>query len=182
MTTNKNLRTIRRLILLFMTALFFSGLTAMPVDSELQWLLARMDPQTSLYQWLHKVYSAYTQVKAEHPFLLYGYDWLAFAHFVLAILFIGPYRDPVRNVWVIQFGLIACALIPPFAFATGAWRAIPFTWQLIDCSFGVIGAIPLWICLGKIKALTRENLLKARATADATALRGRGATISRLQF
>jgi hypothetical protein len=44
----------------------------------------------------------------DYPFLFYGYDWLAFAHFVLAILFIGPLRDPVKNKWVIEFGIIAC--------------------------------------------------------------------------
>ena len=83
--------------------------------------------------------------------MLYGYDWLAFAHFVLAILFIGPYNDPVKNIWVIEFGLIACVLIFPLAFIAGYFRSIPIGWQLIDCSFGVFGFIPLWICYRKIK-------------------------------
>ncbi|SCF41963.1 hypothetical protein [Micromonospora mirobrigensis] len=34
--------------------------------------------------------------------MLYGTDWLAFAHLVLAVAFWGPLRDPVRNVWVVQ--------------------------------------------------------------------------------
>ena len=62
---------------------------------------------------------AYRLVNAQYPFLLYGYDWLAFAHFVLAILFIGPYRDPVKNIWIIEFGLIACILVIPFALVAG---------------------------------------------------------------
>jgi hypothetical protein len=33
---------------------------------------------------------------------------IAFAHLAIAIAFIGPYIDPVRNKWVITFGLIAC--------------------------------------------------------------------------
>jgi len=37
-----------------------------------------------------------------YPFIAYGTDWLAFAHFVIAIAFIGPWRDPVRNVWVVE--------------------------------------------------------------------------------
>jgi hypothetical protein len=90
--------------------------------------------------------------------LLYGYDWLAFAHFILAILFIGPYRYPVKNIWVIQFGLIACVLIFPLAFIAGSFRGIPFGWQLIDCSFGVVGAIPLWICYHKAKQLSLNIL------------------------
>ena len=32
--------------------------------------------------------------------------WLAFAHIVIAIAFVGPPRDPVRNVWVIELALI----------------------------------------------------------------------------
>lgn len=149
----KNIKIIRAWLLFFMLALFFSGLTAIPIDNELQWLL-RSTPVTSVfYMWLQKVLSAYTLTKSRFPFLLYGYDWLAFAHFVLAILFIGPYRDPVKNKWVVQFGLMACALILPFAFIAGHYRGIPVGWQLIDCSFGIIGSIPLFICYKKIQSI-----------------------------
>jgi hypothetical protein len=75
------------------------------------------------------------------------------AHFVLAILFIGPLRDPVKNIWVIQFGLIACALVIPFAFVAGHFRGIPIGWRLIDCSFGVTGFALLWIIYSKTKSL-----------------------------
>jgi hypothetical protein len=88
---------------------------------------------------MSKVLYAYREVNEKYPFLIYGYDWLAFAHFVLAILFIGPYRDPIKNIWVIQFGLIACVVILPTAFIAGHFRDIPLGWRLIDCSFGVIG-------------------------------------------
>ena len=86
-------------------------------------------------------------------FFFYGYDWLAFAHFMLAILFIGPLKDPVKNKWVIEFGIIACLLIIPFALIAGQLRGIPIWWRLVDCSFGVVGIIPLMICLKKIKQL-----------------------------
>jgi hypothetical protein len=33
-----------------------------------------------------------------HPWLAYGTDWLAFAHIVIAVFFIGPFVDPVQNI------------------------------------------------------------------------------------
>lgn len=158
---NKQLRLIRLLLLFFMTALFLSGLTAIPVDAELDFLLSYFSPGTQIYHWLEKVLTAYREVKELHPFLLYGYDWLAFAHFVLAILFIGPYFDPVKNIWVIEFGMITCTLIIPLALIAGHFRDIPIGWQLIDCSFGVFGFLPLWICYTKTKQLISNlNLIK----------------------
>lgn len=152
---NKEIKTIRRLLLLFITILFLSGLTAIPVDPELSFLLKFFPPDSSMHGWLNKVLLAYRDVNEQYPFLLYGYDWLAFAHFVLAILFIGPYREPVKNIWVIEFGLIACVLVFPLAFIAGHFRGIPFGWRLIDCSFGVFGFILLWICYRKIKMMVK---------------------------
>jgi hypothetical protein len=83
-----------------------------------------------------------TATNAHYPFLAYGTDWLAFAHLVIAVAFIGPYFDPIRNKWVITFGLIACVGVIPLALIAGPIRGIPFGWRLIDCSFGVCGAIP----------------------------------------
>jgi hypothetical protein len=85
--------------------------------------------------------------------MFYGTDWLAFAHIVIAIAFVGPLRDPVRNIWVVEFGLIACALVIPAALIFGPLRGIPFFWQLIDCSFGVGGFIPLWVTRQQIVRL-----------------------------
>jgi hypothetical protein len=154
MNQSKTLKQVRKLLLLFMIALFLSGITAIPIAPELSWLLFVVPKETSIHEWLLKVLTAYRQVSANHPFLLYGYDWLAFAHVVLAILFIGPYREPVRNIWVVQFGLIACVLILPCAFIAGYFRGIPAGWQLIDCSFGVFGALVLWVVYKKIKVLS----------------------------
>jgi len=161
--TAPELRPVRRILLLFLIALFLSGATAIPIDPELTFLLRFCPDDTSLHQWLRAVLDAYRGVAATHPFLLYGYDWLAFAHLVLAILFIGPYRDPVRNIWVIQFGLIACGLVLPLALIAGPLRGIPWGWQLIDCSFGLIGAVPLWICYSRVRAFEkRESLTPAK--------------------
>jgi hypothetical protein len=153
MKQNKIQKQVRRLLLLFMIALFLSGLTAIPIGPELSWLLFVVPKETSIHEWLLKVLVAYKQVSGDHLFLLYGYDWLAFAHFILAVLFIGPYKDPVRNIWVVQFGLIACVLIFPCALIAGHFRGIPAGWQLIDCSFGVIGGLLLWTVHRKIKVL-----------------------------
>ena len=85
--------------------------------------------------------------------MAYGTDWLAFGHFAIAIAFIGPWRDPVRNIWVIEFGMIACLLVIPYAFVMGEVRGVPWFWRLIDCSFGIFGIIPLWWCRRLIKQL-----------------------------
>lgn len=151
------LKQTRHWIIFFMIVLFLSGLTAIPLESELAFL-SRCFPMTNAVgAWIEKVHFAFVHTNKQYPFLAYGYDWLAFAHFVLAILFIGPLKDPVRNKWVIEFGMIACVLIIPFAFIAGHFRGIPIGWRLVDCSFGVIGLIPLSICLSKVKQL--ENII-----------------------
>jgi len=58
---------------------------------------------------------------------------------------------------VITFGLIACAGVVPLALIAGGIRGIPFPWRLIDCSFGVVGFVPLLICRRLIGALERER-------------------------
>ncbi len=149
-------KTIKTWILIFIIALILSGVTAFALETELAWLSSLMgDNQSALTTWINKVYLALHDTNLKYPYLAYGYDWLAFAHLVIAIAFIGPLKDPVRNKWVIQFGMIACIMIFPLALIAGPIRGIPFYWQLIDCSFGVIGLIPLWICYRKIEALEK---------------------------
>lgn len=57
----------------------------------------------------------------------------------------------------VQFGLIACVLVVPFAILAGAWHGIPFWWRLIDCSFGVVGFAILYPCYRNIKTLTAQQ-------------------------
>lgn len=148
-------RQIQYMLLFFMVALAFSGATAIPVEAELQAVLPHLNPEGSITKLLQEVYRAVVQVREQYPFLIYGYDWLAFAHFVIAVAFIGPFKDPVRNIWVIEFGMIACVMVLPFALVFSAYRGLPFWWSLIDCSFGVFGILPLWYCHKKIKELER---------------------------
>ena len=147
-----SIQTSRKLLLFFIFALLFSGLTAIPVEWELMHLLCFLPRNSGAYQWIETVLNGYRDMGIWAPFLLYGYDWLAFAHFVLALLFVGPYKDPVRNIWVIRFGLYACLLVIPFAFVAGSFRSIPFWWQLIDCSFGVFGYLLLRLVYRPVKA------------------------------
>ncbi|MCA0399109.1 MAG: hypothetical protein LCH51_17065 [Bacteroidetes bacterium] len=152
---SRQLVVIRRWLLLFMGCLLLSGLTAFPIETLLaftlqQWPLGLQ--QSAPYEWVLKVYKAVAATNQQYPFLAYGTDWLAFAHILFTILFIGAWKDPYRNRWLIDFGLIACAAIPILAFSAGAVRGIPLYWQLIDTSFGVIGALPLWLVRQKIQS------------------------------
>ena len=149
---------IKGWLIFFMITLFLSGLTAIPLETELEFVSGFFPLGSSIGDWMDKVYTGLHETNKKYPFLAYGYDWLAFAHFVLAILFIGPLKNPVRNKWVIEFGMIACLLIIPFAMIAGHYRGIPFGWRLIDCSFGIIGLIPLSICLTKINQLEKNNI------------------------
>jgi hypothetical protein len=147
-------RKIKRWIIFFIVALILSGITAFPIESQLAIAMNHLDvfPLT-IQQWLSTIYHAVKTTNDNFPYLAYGTDWLAFAHIVIATAFIGPLRDPVRNIWVIQFGMIACIMVFPLALIAGPIRQIPFFWQLIDCSFGVLGIIPLYICFRNIKEL-----------------------------
>src|SRR5215831_11588939 len=151
----KNEQSIKRWLLFFMAVLILSGLTAMPAEEELAMAVRFFDDNSFMGSWLSKIYIAVKDTNENYPYLFYGYDWLAFAHIVLAIVFIGPYKDPVKNKWVIEFGAIACCLIIPFALIVGHLRGIPFWWTLFDCSFGILGLIPLGICHNKISEIER---------------------------
>ena len=80
---------------------------------------------------------------------------MAFGHIAIAIVFMGAFKDPVKNVGVINFGMIACILVIPWALIFGSIHSIPFFWRLIDCSFGVVGIIPLWICRNMILQMSK---------------------------
>lgn len=144
-------------IIFFMAVLFLSGVSAIPLEAELSFLSRCFPLNTPAGEWIGKVHRAIVDTDRQYPFLAYGYDWLAFAHFILVILFIGPLKDPVKNKWVIEFGMIACVLIIPFAFIAGHYRGIPLGWRFIDCAFGVLGLIPLSICLLKIQQIEKFN-------------------------
>jgi hypothetical protein len=163
----RRLRGQTRLVLgLFIVALVLSGLTAFPLLWELRTLCAALSlpPDasaancTGLSHWLLLVREGLTDTYTHYPFIAYGTDWLAFGHLIIALFFIPPWREPGRHVETIRIGLVACVLVIPLALICGPIRGIPFYWRLIDCSFGVIGILPLWIAL---RLSQRLNALSA---------------------
>jgi hypothetical protein len=156
-------RRIRLLLIFFICALSLAGLTAIPLKWELRLLNGWFGTNSflspilpSLADWISRVNDSVQHGYGEYPLLAYGTDWLAFAHIVIAAAFVGPLRDPVRNIWVIEFGMIACVLILPWALIFGVLREIPWFWTLIDMSFGVFGILPLWWVRRDIRKLSTE--------------------------
>lgn len=148
---------IRLLLLLIIAGLIVSGLTAFPIKTQLEIghaYIQQYNWNNALTNWLELVYTGVQETDSRYPFIAYGTDWLGFAHLIIAVAFIGPFREPVRNIWVVQFGLIACVSIIPFAWIAGEVRGIPYFWRLIDSSFGVVGGLLLWQCHQLIKKLT----------------------------
>jgi len=152
MDTHRRLFWIRTILIFFVLALGVSGFTAIPLRFELNVLNSIAgygtivgDIVPSLSAWISLVHNALENLYQDYAFLAYGYDWLAFGHFVIAIAFLGAVNNPVRNRWVIEFGMIACILIIPYAFIFGQIRGIPLLWRVIDMLFGVFGIIPLYV-------------------------------------
>lgn len=139
----------------FIVGLVLGGITAFPLSWELRLVTdafgidrsVPMATHTGISFWLATVDRGLQETYTVYPWMAYGTDWLAFAHIVIAVYFVGPLVRPLRNQWVIYAGLIGCVLVLPLALVCGPLRGIPFYWRLIDCSFGVLGAIPLVYCL-----------------------------------
>ena len=159
------IRKIRIWLALFIAGLVLSGITAFPLERETAVLnrifgVASTPPpsgEPALNAWLRRVHEGVANTDRDYPFMAYGTDWLAFGHLVIAIAFLGPFVDPVRNKWVFFFGIMACIGVLPLAFIAGPIRGIPFYWRLIDSSFGIIGVVPLLICLRYVRLLERSS-------------------------
>lgn len=154
---------IRLCLGLFLTGLVISALTAIPLVSEVDALVrftgagqltatSAAAPAPAWAIWLTNIQAALHDTANQHPQLFYGMDWLAFGHVAIALVFIGAWRDPVRNAWLFDAGLLACALVIPWALIFGELRGIPVWWRLIDCAFGILGAVPLLVA----KRLTNQ--------------------------
>jgi len=152
---------IRAWTLFLILGLFVSGLTAIPLRFELDLLvnLVGSDPSASmLSSWLLHVQAGIHDVNGRWPFMGLGTDWLAFGHIVIGLGFIGLLRDPIRNEWLVTWGILACLLVIPWAWGFGWLRDIPWGWRLIDCSFGLGGLVPLLLIQ---RAITELNLRRA---------------------
>jgi len=159
------IRKIRIWLALFIAGLVLSGLTAFPLEYETATLnrIFAVPPtpppgtEPALNTWLRRVHEGVANTNRGYPFMAYGTDWLAFGHLVIAVAFLGPFVDPVRNKWVLVLGIIACVGVLPLALIAGPIRGIPFYWRLIDCSFGIVGVVPLLICLRYVSQLERTT-------------------------
>lgn len=149
----------------FIAGLVLSGITAFPLAWEIRLLTKAFGINPALAPehysgisfWLASVHHGLHETYAAYPWMAYGTDWLAFAHLVIAVYFIGPLINPVKNEWVLHAGLIGCLLVLPLALICGPLRGIPFDWRLIDCSFGVLGAIPLLYCAHLTRLMKRSQ-------------------------
>ena len=157
MNEHKIKKRIRAVVLIFIIALVFSGMTAYFIVPEANLLKTFTGNDNMLSVWINKAYNGIRDVNQNYPFIFYGTDWLAFGHLVIAIMFIGPYINPVRNKWVIQGGVFACIAVIPQVLITGYIREIPVFWQLFDCMFGILGIIPLLICLRLIRKMEQNK-------------------------
>src|SRR3954466_12584802 len=122
-STVSTLHRLRWVLGFFIFALVLSGITAFPLLREIEQIVAlrgidQVAPAqmgSGFDRWILIVRDGLRDTYAKYPWLAYGTDWLAFAHIVIAVFFIGPFIDPVRNVWVLRAGLIACVLVVPLA-------------------------------------------------------------------
>jgi hypothetical protein len=149
------MKTIRINILLFSVLLILSGVTAFPLKMETQFLvnIGSIFPEV-LQNWILTVHKS---VSATPDVVLYGTDWLAFAHLVIALFFIPVYLDPVKYKINLIMAMTACAGVFLLAFICGPIRGIPFFHQLIDCSFGLIGFLLLFYVYKRINILEQQN-------------------------
>lgn len=149
----------------FIFGLVISGLTAFPLLEELALLIKTLGITDSsqyasysgLEHWIAFVHFGLQSTYKSFPFIAYGTDWLAFAHLIIALFFIGPLLNPTRDDWILHCGLIACVSVIPLAMICGHIRGIPFYWRLIDSSFGIIGILPLIYCLHLSKRMRMQE-------------------------
>jgi hypothetical protein len=165
MTAEAAKRRFRVMMALFIIGLLVSGITAFPLLAEMKQLVVwlGLEEATSpagysgLDYWILTVRFGLEDMYGRYPWIAYGTDWLAFGHIIIALFFIGPMVRPAESRWTLYAGLAACVLVVPLAFICGAVRGIPMYWRLIDCSFGVVGAIPLLYCLRLLRYLERKK-------------------------
>jgi hypothetical protein len=150
---------------LFIVGLIVSGVTAFPLLLEMK-ILAHVlgaeaaispDGYTGLTFWIVTVRCGLERTYADYPWIAYGTDWLAFGHLMIASFFIGPWLHPLSSRANLYAGMFACLAVIPLALISGPLRGIPFYWRLVDCSFGVIGILPLLYCLRQLRRLEQES-------------------------
>lgn len=145
------MKTIKIHLALFVIVLAISGLTAFPIQSEMEFMMRHITAFPAFFQdWIK---SLCDNIRNTPQVMFYGTDWLAFAHIIIGLFFIPVYLNPIKYKINLQIGIVACFLVFPLAFICGPIRNIPFFHQLIDCSFGVFGSAYLYFILRKINKM-----------------------------
>ena len=150
-----SLKRPRILLAIVAFGLFVSGVTIWPWEVELELVLSilvAIDGPQILVETLQSILADMRQLRDAGSFVLYVADWLAFAHLVLAALFLMAMKDPVRNILVVRFGILCCLSVPILAISCVPLRGLPLFWILVDSSFA-LAAIPLWIALKDLRKL-----------------------------
>jgi hypothetical protein len=139
---NKKDQKIKKLVIIYTLILIISGATASFPKEGIDFIYNQIPiPFEFMKKWIALVYS---EIINTPNHLIYGYDWLAFGHYAIAISFWGVYRNAKQNLWIVEWAMINSFLIIPFALTFGHFRGIPFWWQMVDCSFGVGSLILLF--------------------------------------
>ena len=159
------MRRAKWMIAIVALGLLVSGVTVWPAVPELElaqeiaWGGERGEGDIAGF--VDEAIEGLQSTEEQYPFLLYAHDWLAFAHIVLALLFAGAIRDPVRNKWIVQCGLVMCVLIPVLAGVGIPVRGLPWQWFFIDTAFGVVAGVLLGVAYRDIGRAERLALAAA---------------------
>lgn len=148
---------------LFISGLVISGVTAFPLLLELRLIADFLGISTAapaetggFTYWIFTVRHGLEETYLSYPWVAYGTDWLAFGHLVIAAFFVAPLIQPATSRPTLYTGIGSCIAVIPLALICGPIRGIPLYWRLIDCSFSVIGIIPLLYCLKMLRRIEAE--------------------------
>jgi hypothetical protein len=160
----RDLAMVRMMLTVVSLGLFVSGMTCYFLPWELTTIIDIVwgrgaDAWTGfseMHTFILKMEAAIYHVNEHYPEMFLGTDYLGFAHILLAILFIGPIINPVKNIWVVHFGMICCVLVIPAAFLFGYLRGAPTMHYFVDASFGIGAMLFLLIAMRKIMTMERS--------------------------
>lgn len=150
-SSEKDIFIVRVLLGIVAFGLLVSGLTCYFLEWEVRFVTQVVwggSPDTipfmaEEYKLLVKVGEGLKVLMRDYPEFMLGTDWLGFAHVILAILFAGAMPDPVRNIWIVRFGIVSAVLVVPSAWLFGYMRGLPAIHYFVDASFGIGAVIPL---------------------------------------
>ena len=149
---------VRTLLTIIIAITVLSGIaTIFPVTIS-GWLLENSSNFPAFMSaWIEKVYAGLSETEKSAAFIFYGLDWLAFSHFLMAGLFFGAIRNPVRNKFIVEWALCGCMLALPVIWIAGVVRTVPVFHLLVDTVFAFAG---IFVFLVIQKKITRIESLK----------------------